>query len=134
MLGFALLIGSHSEVYDVRVSRLAQVLLKTKTKKSPKVVLNLRLYVAGVTPKSLMAVSNLRKICENLPVPYDLEIIDLVKNPALARDHQILALPTLVRSLPGPIRKVVGDLSDAEQVFVGLDIRKSKSNGRRERP
>ncbi len=102
--------------------------LKTKTRKAPKVIFNLRLYVAGVTPKSLMAISNLRKICEKLPVLYHLEIIDLLKNPALARDHQILALPTLVRALPGPVRKVVGDLSDAKQVFVGLDIR---TNGRR---
>ena len=115
------------------VSRLAEVLLKTKTKKPPNVtfVLSLRLYVAGETPKSLTAISNLKKICENLPVPYVLEIIDLLKNPELARDHQILALPTLVRSLPAPIRKVVGDSFDVEQVFVGLDIRESKTIGRR---
>jgi hypothetical protein len=78
---------------------LAEVRLKAK--KLPNVIFNLRLYVAGETPKSLKTISNLKKICENLPVPYDLEIIDLLKNPALARDQQIMALPILVRSLPG---------------------------------
>jgi circadian clock protein KaiB len=99
-----------------------------KAKKSPKVAYNLRLYVAGETPKSLAAISNLKNICEHLPVPCKVEVIDLMKNPILARDHQILALPTLVRELPGPIRKVIGDLSDAERVLVGLDIRELKAN------
>jgi circadian clock protein KaiB len=107
--------------------------VKTKTEKLPNVTVNLRLYVAGETPNSLEAISNLKKICENLPVPYELEIIDLMKNPALAKDHQIMALPTLVRSLPDSIRKIFGDLSGAKEVFVGLDIRESKADGRRTR-
>jgi circadian clock protein KaiB len=83
----------------------------------------LRLYVAGETPKSLAAISNLSEMCKGLPRPCQIDVIDLLKNPALAKDHQILALPTLVRSLPGPIRKVIGDLSNKERVLVGLDIR-----------
>src|SRR5271163_2586064 len=84
-------------------------------------VLDLRLYVAGQTPKSLAAVSNLKRICsEFVKQRYRIEVIDLTKNPALARDHQILAIPTLVRSLPVPIRKIIGDLSDKERVIVGL--------------
>jgi len=98
-----------------------------KAKKSPKVIYNLRLYVAGETPKSLVTISNLKNICEGLPVPCKVEVIDLIKNPVLARDHQILALPMLVRELPGPIRKVIGDLSDAERVLVGLDITRVES-------
>ena len=87
----------------------------------------LRLYVAGQTPKSLAAISNLKKICvDHLKDRYHIEVIDLVKNPALARDHQILAIPTLVRSLPVPIRKIIGDLSDTEKVVVGLDIPKTR--------
>jgi len=88
---------------------------------------DLRLYVAGQTPKSLAAISNLKKICtEHLNDRYRIEVIDLAKNPALARDHQILAIPTLVRKLPVPIRKIIGDLSDTARVVVGLDIRGSK--------
>jgi len=84
----------------------------------------LRLYIAGQTPKSLVAISNLKKICvEHLNGRYKIDVIDLMKNPALARDHQILAIPTLVRQLPPPIRKIIGDLSNTEQVVVGLDIR-----------
>ncbi len=84
----------------------------------------LRLYIAGQTPKSLAAISNLKTICsEYLGARYKIEVIDLLKNPALARDHQILAIPTLVRQVPVPLRKIIGDLSDTEQVLVGLDIR-----------
>lgn len=100
--------------------------MKTKSKKidSQEPVLNLRLYVAGQTPKSLAAISNLHKICDtHVGNRYRIEVIDLAKNPAMARDHQILAIPTLVRSLPTPIRKIIGDLSDTERVLVGLDIR-----------
>ncbi len=86
-------------------------------------VVELRLYVAGQTPKSLAAISNLKKICsEHLEGRYRIEVIDLVKNPTLAQDHQILAIPTLVRRLPMPIRKIIGDLSDTARVLVGLDI------------
>jgi circadian clock protein KaiB len=107
--------------------------LKTKSKTanfSEEVVL-LRLYVAGQTPKSLAAISNLKRICtEHLNDRYRIEVIDLAKNPALARDHQILAIPTLVRSLPPPIRKIIGDLSDTERVVIGLDLQESKSKKR----
>src|SRR5579872_3543428 len=106
-----------------------QVSLKTKSeKKSPsEPVIDLRLYVAGQTPKSQAAISNLKKICgDYLEDRYNIAVIDLLKNPALARDHQILAIPTLVRSVPGPIRKIIGDLSDTDRVVVGLDIRRSK--------
>jgi circadian clock protein KaiB len=86
--------------------------------------LELRLYVAGQTPKSLIALKNLKKICEeHLQGRYRLHVIDLVKTPQLAQDDQILAIPTLVRNLPHPIRKIIGDLSDTQRVLVGLDIR-----------
>ena len=84
----------------------------------------LRLYVAGQTPKSLMAFSNLKKICEtHLKGRYSIEVIDLVEQPQLSKDDQILAIPTLVRKLPQPVRKIIGDLSDTERVLVGLDLR-----------
>ena len=87
-------------------------------------LLELRLYVAGQTPKSLIALKNLKKICEeHLQGRYRLHVIDLVKTPQLAQDDQILAIPTLVRNLPQPIRKIIGDLSDTQRVLVGLDIR-----------
>jgi circadian clock protein KaiB len=87
----------------------------------------LRLYVAGQTPKSLQAFANLKKICEeHLKGRYQIEIIDLLENPKLARGDQILAIPTLVRNLPPPIRKIIGDLSDTERVLVGLDVRTVK--------
>jgi len=84
----------------------------------------LRLYVAGQTPKCLKAFANLKKICEeHLAGKYKIEIIDLLANPQLARGDQILAVPTLVRKLPEPVRKIIGDLSDTERVLVGLDLR-----------
>ena len=85
---------------------------------------DLRLYVAGQTPKSVTALTNLKKFCEeHLAGQYRIEVIDLMKNPQLARSDQILAIPTLVRRLPEPIRKIIGDLSNSERVLVGLDIR-----------
>jgi circadian clock protein KaiB len=85
---------------------------------------DLRLYVAGQTPRSIAAVSNLKKFCEeHLAGRYRVEVIDLVKNPQLARGDQILAIPTLVRRLPEPMRKIIGDLSNQERVLVGLDVR-----------
>ena len=85
----------------------------------------LRLYVAGQTPKSITAFANLKKICEaHLAGKYHIEIIDLMKNPQLARGDQILAVPTLVRKLPEPLRKIIGDLSNTEKVLVGLDLKK----------
>jgi circadian clock protein KaiB len=80
--------------------------------------------VAGQTPKSITALANLKKICEeHLQEKYNIEIIDLVRNPQLARQDQILAIPTLVRSLPMPIKKIIGDLSNTEKVLLGLDVR-----------
>lgn len=84
----------------------------------------LRLYVAGKTPKCVTAFNNLRIICEDqLQGKYEIEVIDLLENPRLSREHQILAIPTLVRKLPVPVRKIIGDLSDTEKVLVGLDIK-----------
>ncbi len=84
----------------------------------------LRLYVAGQTPKSLTAFANLKKICEeHLEGKYHIEVVDLLKNPQLAKGDQILALPTLVRKLPEPIKKIIGDLSNTVRVLVGLDLR-----------
>ena len=83
----------------------------------------LRLYVAGQTPKSLTAFTNLKRLCEErLQGRYAIEVIDLLKTPQLAGDDQILAIPTLVRKLPVPIRKIIGDLSNTERVLVGLDL------------
>lgn len=85
---------------------------------------NLRLYVAGQTPKSIAAFANLKKICEEkLTGRYKIEVIDLLENPQLARGDQIFAIPTLVRKLPVPVRKIIGDLSNTERVLVGLDLR-----------
>ncbi len=84
----------------------------------------LRLYVAGQTPKSITALANLKQICEtHLAGRYEIEVIDLIENPKLAAGHQILAIPTLVRQLPEPIKKIIGDLSDEQRVLVGLDLR-----------
>jgi circadian clock protein KaiB len=84
----------------------------------------LRLYVAGQTPKALAAFTNLKKICEeHLAGKYRIEVIDLLENPRLAHGDQIVALPTLVRKLPPPMRKIIGDLSNTERVLVGLDLR-----------
>jgi len=84
----------------------------------------LRLYVAGQTAKSLTAFENLKKICEeNLAGEYHIEVVDLLENPQLAKGDQIIALPTLVRKLPPPVRKIIGDLSNTERVLVGLELR-----------
>ena len=88
----------------------------------------LKLYVAGQTPKAVRAFSNLRKICdEHLQGRYSIEVIDLIQNPQLGRGDQILAVPTLVRKLPTPIKKIIGDLSNTERVLVGLDLRPRRS-------
>ncbi|MFL6198466.1 MAG: circadian clock KaiB family protein [Thermoanaerobaculia bacterium] len=84
---------------------------------------DLRLYVAGQTPKSVAALANLKKFCEeNLAGKYRIEVVDLVQDPKLARTDQILAIPTLVRRLPAPMRKIIGDLSDKERVLVGFNL------------
>ena len=93
----------------------------------------LRLYVAGQTPKSLAAFANLKKICEeHLKGCYRIEIIDLLENPKLAKGDQILAIPTLVRKLPEPVKKIIGDLSNTERVLVGLDLRPVHEGERRQ--
>lgn len=84
----------------------------------------LRLYIAGNTPRSVTALKNLKKYCEqHLKGIYEIEVIDLLVNPQLAEGDQILAIPTLVKKVPEPVRKIIGDLSNEEKVLVGLDIR-----------
>lgn len=88
---------------------------------------NLRLYVAGQSPKAVRAFANLKKICdEHLAGRYSIEVIDLIENPKLGRGDQILAVPTLVRRLPEPIKRIIGDLSNTERVLVGLDLQPRK--------
>jgi circadian clock protein KaiB len=97
---------------------------KRPAKKEKKKLWELRLYVAGQTPKSLAGFANLKAICEeHLPGCYAIEVIDLLVNPQLAKGDQIVAIPTLVRKLPEPIRKIIGDLSNTERVLVGLNLR-----------
>jgi circadian clock protein KaiB len=88
---------------------------------------NLRLYTAGQSPKSLAALANLKRVCEeHLAGRYSIEVVDLLKNPRLAKDDQIVAIPTLVRKLPEPLRRIVGDLSDTERTLVGLQLKARK--------
>lgn len=88
---------------------------------------NLRLYTAGQSPKSLAALENLKRVCEeHLAGRYTIEVVDLLKNPRLAKDDQIVAIPTLVRKLPEPLRRMVGDLSNTERTLVGLQLRPKK--------
>ena len=97
--------------------------MKTKSTKPKSDVFLLRLYVAGQTPKSMTAFANLKNICEeHLAGRYKIEVVDLLKNPTLASGDQILAIPTLVRKLPEPVRKIIGDLSNTERVLIGLDL------------
>lgn len=85
---------------------------------------DLRLYVAGQSPRSLAAIANLQRLCEtHLAGKYRIEVVDLLENPQLSRDDQIVAIPTLVRKLPAPVRKIVGDLSDPDRTLVGLQLR-----------
>ena len=105
---------------------------KQKNRKQSEEVWELRLYVAGHTPKSIKAFDNLKKICEeHLKGKYHIEVIDLLKNPQLAKGDQIIAVPTLVRKLPQPIRKIIGDLSNTLRVLVGLDMRPVTKNDTR---
>ena len=88
-------------------------------------VWHLRLYIAGDSPKSRTALANLRRICEEqLRGLYEIEVIDLSKNPQLAKTHQIVAIPTLIRQLPEPMRRVIGDLSDSDKALLSLDLSK----------
>ena len=110
---------------DKPVSKKKPILSKPVQQEADKWIL--RLYVAGHTPKSVTAFDNLKKICEErLKNKYKIEVIDLLENPQLGREHQILAIPTLVRKLPVPVRKIIGDLSNTERVLVGLDIKPHK--------
>ena len=96
------------------------------TKSTSKNRIELRLYIAGQTPKSVAALKNLQRICEEyMPDKYELKVIDLLQHPQLARGDQIVAVPTVVKNLPVPIRKLIGDLSDTERVLVGLDLHNS---------
>ncbi len=98
---------------------------KEKNKETAAETWILRLYVSGQTPNSLIAFENLKKICEDhLSAKYTIEVIDLLKHPQLAKDHQIIAVPTLIRKLPTPVKKIIGNLSNTEKVLVGLDLRK----------
>ena len=100
---------------------------RKKAKTVPtEIIWNLRLYVAGQTQKSVTAFANLKNICEeHLAGKYRIEVIDLLKNPQLAKGDQIIAIPTLVRKLPEPLKRIIGDLANTERVLVGLDIRSS---------
>ena len=92
-------------------------------------IYELRLYVAGATPRCVRAVTNLRAVCDaHLAGRYQIEVIDLLVNPSLARGDEIIAVPTLVRKLPEPMRKIIGDLSDTEKVLVGLQVRPRQSD------
>jgi len=98
----------------------------TETSNPAQKTWQLRLYVAGQTPKSIKAFANLKKICEeHLNGQYSIEVIDLLENPQLAKGDKIVAIPTLVRKLPPPLKQIIGDLSNTEKVLVGLDLRQS---------
>lgn len=93
----------------------------------------LRLYIAGVTPKSTRAIMNVKKICEeHLKGRYELEVIDIYQQPTLAKGEQIIAAPTLLKKLPIPLRKFIGDMSDTEKILVGLDLRTKKSTKKKD--
>jgi circadian clock protein KaiB len=101
-----------------------QDISEQKSPHQPADVWNLRLYVAGQTPRSIAAFANLKRLCEeHLSGRYNIEVVDLVKHPQLAAGDQIVAIPTLVRKLPEPLRKIVGDLRDTERALVGLQLR-----------
>lgn len=106
---------------------------KTGETKTEKYVL--RLYVTGMTPKSTRAISNLKKICEeHLGGRYDLQVIDIYQQPALAKGEQIIAAPTLIKKLPLPLRRLIGDMSNTEKMLLGLDMKKRSGLTRQQRP
>lgn len=101
---------------------------KRRSSKAASDTWNLRLYIAGETSRSIAAVRNLQDLCKHyLAANYRIEVIDLLKNPHLAAGDQILAVPTLVRHLPPPLKKIIGDLSNVERVLVGLDLRSGRT-------
>ena len=107
-------------------SSVARALMK-KVKESDKQKYVLRLYVAGMTPQSLQAIQNITRICEeNLKGRYDLRVIDIYQQPTLARGEQIIAVPTLIKKLPLPLRKFIGSMADKEKILVGLDLQSKK--------
>jgi circadian clock protein KaiB len=109
---------------SIKLNAMGRKLRPKPARKSTHEKWSLRLYVAGQTPRSQQAVNNLENICEeHLHGKYRIEVVDLLVNPKLARDDQIIAIPTLVRRLPVPVRKIIGDLSNAERVLVGLQLR-----------
>jgi circadian clock protein KaiB len=93
----------------------------------------LRLYVTGMTPRSTRAIANVRKLCEQyLKGVYELKVIDIYQQPKLAAGDQIIATPTLIKQLPRPLRKLIGDMSDTEKFLIGIDLKSKKSEGRRQ--
>ena len=106
-------------------------MIEQKQDKPEEKVWNLRLYIAGDSPKSRLALANLERMCErHLPGRYKIDVIDLVKTPELAKAHQILAIPTLVREVPEPIKRVIGDLSDESKALLSLDLDSLTSSAR----
>ncbi len=102
----------------------AETAVKAAQKEKETAVYVLRLYVAGTTPRSLHAIANVKAICEeHLQGRYELEVIDLYQQPVLARGEQIIAAPTLIKKLPEPLRRIIGDMSNTERILVGLDIK-----------
>jgi circadian clock protein KaiB len=115
--------GNHKSERGPEMKTLATRTVRER-KNSKKPTWELRLYVAGQTAKSLQAFANLKRICEeHLGGSYQIEVVDLIKNPELAKGDQIFAIPTLVRKLPEPVRKIIGDLSNTDNLLVGLDLR-----------
>jgi circadian clock protein KaiB len=111
----------NTETKNMATSHIAPTNAPAKTS------IELRLYIAGETPKSVAALKNLKRICEEyMPGTYELKVIDLLKHPQLARGDQIVAVPTVVKNLPVPIRKLIGDLSNTERVLVGLDLHRNE--------
>ena len=112
------------------MSPTSKTAAKSGSRAAPPAEWQLRLYVAGTTPRSATALANLKQVCEtHLAGRYTIEVIDLLVNPKLAAGDQILAVPTLVRKFPEPIRKIIGDLSNEEKVLVGLDVLPRARNG-----
>jgi circadian clock protein KaiB len=105
----------------------AEAFEKTLSQQPGEIRYVLRLYVTGMTPRSTEAFANIKAICEeHLQGSYDLEVIDIYEHPTLAKDEQIIAVPTLVKRLPAPLRRLIGNLSDKDQVLLGLDLRRKK--------
>ena len=111
---------------EIHATEAFEEALKQKALRRAKYIL--RLYVTGSSHRSLQAVSNLKKICEEYLPDYDLEVIDIYRDPGAAREEQIIAAPTLVKKLPRPIRKFVGDMSNTEKILVGLDLYERQEN------